>query len=262
MPVAGVTLLVIHRVIKRRPLTIVKEWKLLALVCSIFIIQEIAWYDSVSHIGAGKVSLIYAPLETVLVVGLAWLFLHERLNRAQILGTIAVLVGIVMALSVTTTISRESFGIGEIETIVTAVSGAILILLSVKLINRHDATQMTIFWLLSAGIMFQFAWFFYYPLASTVHTPAALWLLLPLAAIPLFVFFFQAASYSKIGAALTSIIVVSHIVLVVIIQTIVGAPFAVPENLWFAIVAGALSVAGITVLTLGEKKDVVQEKIK
>ena len=45
-----------------------------------------AWYDSVSRIGASKEVLLAGPLEVVLIVLLARMFLKERLDKIQIAG--------------------------------------------------------------------------------------------------------------------------------------------------------------------------------
>jgi drug/metabolite transporter (DMT)-like permease len=44
------------------------------------------WYDSVTRIGASKEGLLAGPLETVVVLTLAWFLLKEKLRKMQLIG--------------------------------------------------------------------------------------------------------------------------------------------------------------------------------
>ena len=55
------------------------------------------WYDSVSRIGASKEVLLAGPLEVVLIVLLARMFLKERLDTIQIAGVVIAITGFFIA---------------------------------------------------------------------------------------------------------------------------------------------------------------------
>ena len=99
VPIAGIALLFIHRVIMKNKITILRERKYLIVISALFAITEFTWYDAVSHIGAGMTSLINLPLETVSIVILAWIFLSERLHSTQIIGASIVIIGVILSIS-------------------------------------------------------------------------------------------------------------------------------------------------------------------
>ena len=51
------------------------------------------WYDSVTRVGASKEGLLAGPLETIVVLILAWLLLKEKLRKIQLVGVIIALLG-------------------------------------------------------------------------------------------------------------------------------------------------------------------------
>ncbi len=70
----------------------VSKMNLLALAVGVS-----AWYDSVSRIGASKEVLLAGPLEVVLIVLLASMFLKERQDKIQIAGIIIAITGFFIA---------------------------------------------------------------------------------------------------------------------------------------------------------------------
>ncbi|MDQ4074192.1 MAG: DMT family transporter, partial [Thermoproteota archaeon] len=76
-----------------------KSPKILILSSLFLSIGIFMWYDSINRIGASKEALIAGPLEIVIVVLLARVFLNEILNKVQILGIIMATIGFFMAIS-------------------------------------------------------------------------------------------------------------------------------------------------------------------
>lgn len=263
VPLAGIVMIIVHRVVMKRVITVLRDWKILLVSSTFFILSIVTWYDSISRIGAGKVSLIDVPLQTVLVVVLAWIFLHERLNRLQIVGSGIIMVGVITSLSLSVS-NTTSFGIGEIESILTGVFGAVSVIASVRLVQRHGAVQVSGFELLIGGIFLQGVWLYNNdPVSMMLPFPESLWLLV-MPVIPLAVFLLQDLSYGRIGGALTSVLVAPNIILTVLLVTMLASmlliPLSLPENVSLAIVAGLISVGGIvTTIFLSERdKNVIK----
>jgi drug/metabolite transporter (DMT)-like permease len=81
IPIAGAILLLARTVFLNKKMTVFKSWKLL-LSGSIFLAAAVfLWYDSVTRVGASKEGLLAGPLETVVVLTLAWFFLKEKLRK-------------------------------------------------------------------------------------------------------------------------------------------------------------------------------------
>jgi len=84
IPLAGMILLFISTVLSKK-ITVFKSWKLL-LVASISLAAAVfLWYDSVTRVGASKEGLLAGPLETIVVLILAWLLLKEKLRKIQMM---------------------------------------------------------------------------------------------------------------------------------------------------------------------------------
>lgn len=249
----------------KKKITIFKEWKLLLLMCLVFTINEITWFDAVGRIGASKTTLIDNPLGAILIVILAYVFLRERLTRLQLTGVITVIVGVTVALSLTTVKSDTVFGIGELEAIITAIAVAVYTIMAVGLLKRHGAYQVTAFTLLIGGIMMQSIWFIYPQSQLPSQIDPVAWLyLIPALTLPLIVFLPQDMSIIRIGPSLTEVIVITNIILTTIIQALLfynHVPVALPENLILAFVGGIISIGGMVCIFLserGKENEVVQ----
>lgn len=251
IPIAGLILLLMRR---KGVLTLFKrQYKSILLISFLFAITEFMWYDALPKVGASKLSLIEL-LETIIIIALAWIFLNEKFTNKKIVGGCIVLIGIVISLSLETTTSSvpggaARFGIGEIEAVLAAVSAAIYIILVTRLLRTYDELHVTGFALLLSGLMLQLQWLF---VSRQVNSIEWTWLLILTPILPLTVFLFQFMSYARIGASLTSIIVSTHVFLVIIIQAILyyysEIPVALPENLLLASIGGIVSVGGIVIL--------------
>ena len=87
IPIAGTMLLFAQNVFSDK-ITVFKSWKLL-FSGSIFLAAAVfLWYDSATKVGATKEGLLAGPLEAVIVVVLARLFLKERLRKKQLAGVV------------------------------------------------------------------------------------------------------------------------------------------------------------------------------
>lgn len=246
VPVAGGILLVSTNdnisVLKR-------EWKAITSMLIFFTITEFAWYNAIGYLGAGKTQLINVPLETISVVVLAWIFLHEKLDRFKILGAVLIMIGVILSFNIRTMTAGGS-GIGELLIVIASLSGAITVIIVTKLLEKYETRQITGFSLLFAGLILQFQWFF-------VRLDFQWsWYLTLTPIVPLAVFFLQNLSYKRVGASLTSIIVSTSIILVVVLQIIlyhIGLPVLLPENLILAFVGGLISIVGIVIITCSER---------
>ena len=99
--IAGILLLLVASYVFKRAKKIAflfaKSWKNLILASLSLSFGIFTWYDSINRIGASKEVLIAGPLEIVIIVLLARLFLNERLNRFHFIGIGIALLGFCMA---------------------------------------------------------------------------------------------------------------------------------------------------------------------
>jgi drug/metabolite transporter (DMT)-like permease len=122
---AGIMLLLVAAYVLKRakkiPTLFAKSWKNLILASLSLSFGVFTWYDSINRIGASKEVLIAGPLEIVIIVLLARVFLNERLNRFHFIGIGIALVGFCMAV-----VSDTNFAVPDnTETNITAASTAV-----------------------------------------------------------------------------------------------------------------------------------------
>src|ERR1043165_2582679 len=113
---AGIMLLMVAAFISKEKKEILflfnKSWKNLILASLSLSLGIFTWYDSINRIGASKEVLIAGPLEIVIIVLLARIFLNERLKRFHFIGISIALLGFCMAIA-----SDTNFGVPDnIET--------------------------------------------------------------------------------------------------------------------------------------------------
>jgi drug/metabolite transporter (DMT)-like permease len=253
IPLAGMALLFISTVLSKT-ITVFKSWKLL-LLASVFLAAAVfLWYDSISRVGASKEGLLAGPLETIIVLILAWLLLKEKLRKIQLVGVIIALLGFFA------TVSSRSFDLstilplvitfGDLEAILSAVAFAGGVIVMTKLVKRHTTIEVTGASLLISGLILAILL-----ILSTSHTsiPTVLeWIflisfsLLPLAGALLYVI-----GLDRIGASLTSTIASSNILFTLFLQLLfkgLGVNVNLPENILLALIGGALGLFGIYLL--------------
>jgi drug/metabolite transporter (DMT)-like permease len=250
IPLAGLTLLFISTVLSKK-ITVFNSWKLL-LVGSIFLAAAVfLWYDSVTRVGASKEGLLAGPLETIIVLILAWLFLKERLRKIQLVGVIIALLGFFA------TVSSRSLGLspilppvitfGDLEAILSAFAFAGGIIVMTKLVKRHPTIEVTGASLLISGLILATILIIstYQISIPTVREWIYLisFSLLPLSAALLYV-----VGLDRIGASLTSTIASSNILFTLFLQLLfkeLGVKSNLPDNILLALIGGALGLFGI-----------------
>ena len=281
---AGIMLLVVAALFFKRnkqiPILFTKSWKILILASLSLALGIFTWYDSIDRIGASKEALIAGPIEIVIIVVLARIFLNERLNRFQTIGIGIGLMGFFMALAsdvdivfsnnngVNTTLTSVSsllsiISFGDIEAILSAFGFAIGVLFLSKLILKYSSIEvagasMFTSGLLLAGILV--VGVFFHNTVPFISSPGELSLpqqpslivtftiLILFSLIP----FIGSLSYSsglgRIGASLTAIIGSSSILITIAIQTTLkelGFSSHLPENIYLAFLGGVIGFLGI-----------------
>jgi drug/metabolite transporter (DMT)-like permease len=253
-----------------------KSWKNLILACFLLAIGIFTWYDSISRIGASKEALIAGPLEIVIIVVLARIFLNENLDRIQVIGIVLALIGFLMAIasdagdvldddSIGTVITSPSTLItfGDIEAIFSALGFAIGVLFLTKLVSIHSSIEvagasMLVSGLILVAFMIGFlheyqeilssSWgssFQQQPLIITII------ILLLFSFLPFIGSLCYTTGLSKIGASITATIGSSTILITILIQIILkelGITSNLPEDIFLAILGGVLGFLGIYVI--------------
>lgn len=284
---AGIMLLIVAAFFFKRnkqiPILFTKSWKILILASSSLSLGIFTWYDSINRIGASKEALIAGPIEIVIIVVLARIFLRERLNRFQIIGIGIGLMGFFMALAsdvdivvsnnnaVKTTLTSVSsllsiISFGDIEAILSALGFAIGVLFLSKLILKYSSIEvagasMFTSGLLLAGILV--VGLFFYNTIPLISSPDELSLprqpSLIVTVTILFLFslipFIGSLSYSsglgRIGASLTATIGSSSILITIVIQIMLkelGFASHLPENIYLAFLGGIIGFLGIYII--------------
>ncbi|HEX5892295.1 MAG TPA: DMT family transporter [Nitrososphaeraceae archaeon] len=253
-----------------------KSWKNLILASFLLAIGIFTWYDSISRIGASKEALIAGPLEIVIIVVLARIFLNENLDRIQVIGIVLALIGFLMAIasdagdvldddSIGTVITSPSTLItfGDIEAIFSALGFAIGVLFLTKLVSIHSSIEvagasMLVSGLILVAFMIGFlheyqeilssSWgssFQQQPLIITII------ILLLFSFLPFIGSLCYTTGLSKIGASITATIGSSTILITILIQIILkelGITSNLPEDIFLAILGGVLGFLGIYVI--------------
>ena len=252
------------------------------------------WYDSINKIGASKEVLIAGPLEIVMIVILARVFLNERLNRFHVIGIIMALVGFFMAVASgasigvaadnTDTMNIKStpsllsiISFGDIEAIFSAFGFAFGVLFLSKLLLKHSSIGAAGTSMLTSGLIlvgFMIVAFFYGSFNIRLHSDEESSLRQPflVTIIILFLFslipFIGSLSYStglsRIGASLTATIGSSSILITFIIQVMLkelGFTSHLPENIFLAILGGITGFIGIYIIHLPDFLNPITKRI-
>ena len=216
-----------------------------------------AWYDSINRIGASKEALIAAPIEIILIIILAKVFLNERLNKFQIIGIVIGSLGFFLSLAsdvpiddinnpnLTNSIADVNINsilptvlflvsFGDLEAILSAVGFAVGVLFLGKLVKKHSSIQVAGASMFLAGmilVVFMVISLLYQTTFTTVQylneSPSQGELLsVHNNLVVLFLFslipFIGSLSYvmglRRIGASLTATIGSSNIVMILVIQ--------------------------------------------
>jgi drug/metabolite transporter (DMT)-like permease len=236
------------------------NWKPLLMASLSLSLGIFAWYDSINRIGASKEALIAGPIEIILIIILARVFLKERLNKFQIIGICIGSLGFFLSLASDLSfddvnnvnlsnpigeininsifpaiLSLVSFG--DLEAILSAVGFAAGVLFLGKLVTKHSSIHVAGASMFVSGLILV-VFMIFALLFDTVFTtmqqyldesPSQMELLsIPRNMIILFLFslipVIGSLSYviglRRIGASLTATIGSSSLVMIFIIQII------------------------------------------
>jgi drug/metabolite transporter (DMT)-like permease len=252
IPLAGGILLFIVTLRMKDKITVFKSWRHLLPGSAFMAVGIITWYDSVSRIGASKESTLTGPLETTVVLFLAWFFLKERLSKVQLIGSLIAIIGIFAAAMSGSTLGVSSslslFSIGDLEAILSAVTFAIAIIFLTKLVGFHSPIQVAGASLLISGlILAAFQWTYYLEIPTVQE-----WgFLLLYSFLPLIGALLYSMSLRKIGASITSVIASSAYLMTIMIQLTLkefGLKTILPENIPLLVGGGLLGLLGIILI--------------
>ncbi|HEY3525467.1 MAG TPA: EamA family transporter, partial [Nitrososphaeraceae archaeon] len=238
------------------------------------------WYDSINRIGASKEVLLAGPLEIVIIVILARVFLSEKLKKIQVMGIVLALIGFFISIlsdigtnilngiqtAMTSPLPSTLITFGDIEAILSAFGFGIGVLFLTKLVSLHSSievagTSMLISGLILVGFMIAFS---YGSLQIFLITEGYLFqdpqlfintiiILVLFSLLPFIGSLSYSIGLSRIGASITATIGSSSILITVIIQITLrelGITSNLPENIFLAIVGGILGFLGIYIIHL------------
>ncbi len=236
-----------------------KNWKSLLVASLSLSLGIFGWYDSINRIGASKEALIAGPIEIILIIILARVFLKEQLNKFQIIGICIGSLGFFLSLASDLSIddiyhanlwnqiweininspfpailSLVSFG--DLEAIFSAVGFAVGVLFLGRLVIKHSSIHVAGASMFVSGLIlvaFMIMAMSYNTLFTTTQymgeSPSQIELLsVHRNIVILFLFslipFVGSLSYviglRRIGASLTATIGSSNLVIIFIIQII------------------------------------------
>jgi drug/metabolite transporter (DMT)-like permease len=252
IPLAGGMLLFIVIFVMKDKITVFESWRHLLPGSAFMALGIITWYDSVSRIGASKESTLTGPLETTVVLFLAWFFLKERLSKVQLIGSVIAIIGIFAAAMSGSTLGISSslslFSIGDLEAILSAVTFAFAIIFLTKLVGFHSPIQVAGASLLISGLILAAFQLTYYLEIPTVQEWGFLFLY---SFLPLIGALLYSMSLRKIGASVTSVIASSAYLMTIMIQLTLsefGLKTIIPENIPLLVAGGLLGLLGIILI--------------
>lgn len=281
---AGIMLLMVAAFISKKKKEVLllfnKSWKNLLLASLSLSLGIFTWYDSIKRIGASKEVLIAGPLEIVIIVMLARVFLNERLNRFHIIGISMALTGFFMAVAsdanigvggnIIKTISLLSIiSFGDIEAILSAFGFAIGVLFLSKLVLKHSSIEVAAASMFTSGLIlvgFMIIGLLSYEsnhialqsnevrfLRQPLINPIIILLLFSL--LPLIGSLSYSTGLSMIGASLTATIGSSSILITIMIQMVLkefNIASHLPENIFLAILGGVSGFFGICIIHMSD----------
>jgi len=281
---AGIMLLLVASfLMKRKEIAtlLLKSWKNLSLASFFLAAGIFTWYDSINRIGASKEVLIAGPLEIVIIVVLARVFLNEKLNRIQVTGIVLALIGFFISIvsdigidvldSIQTVITpplpSTLITFGDMEAILSAFGFGIGVLFLTKLVSLHSSIEVAGASMLISGLILVsfMVGFSYESLQVSLVAKHSLFkqpqmnIIIILALFSLLPFI-GSLSYStglsRIGASITATIGSSSILITIIIQITLrelGVKSNLPENIFIAIVGGVIGFLGIYIIHMHDR---------
>ena len=204
-----------------------------------------------TRVGASKEGLLAGPLEAVMVLILAWLFLKEKLRKKQLAGVIIALSGFLATVSSSSLKLSLLFSIpltfGDFEAMLSAFTFAAGVIFMTKLVERYSSIEVSGGSLFISGLIL--AAILILRMSSTSHPEIGNWIFLVFfSLVPLLAAFLYVIGLSRIGASLTSTIASSNILFTLLFQLLFrgfGIKANLPENILLAVIGGALGIFGI-----------------
>lgn len=229
------------------------------------------WYDSISRVGASKEALLATPLEIIIIVILAFIFLREKVGKRQVIGIGVAIIGLFLAIISDISYSNSDFffslthysivTFGDIEAIISALGFAVGVIFLTKLVLIHSPLQVAgaslfVSGAILIGLLVVFVTVFHqvFPLieVSMFVSPVVIITLLLFAGFP----FVGALSYSiglsRLGAALTGTIGSCSIFLTLLLQVTLNETDVLysnlPENIQLAGLGSIIGFVGIFII--------------
>jgi len=281
---AGIMLLLVAWfLMKRKEIAtlLLKSWKNLSLASFFLAAGIFTWYDSINRIGASKEVLIAGPLEIVIIVVLAQVFLNEKLNRIQVTGIVLALIGFFISIvsdigidvldSIQTVITpplpSTLITFGDMEAILSAFGFGIGVLFLTKLVSLHSSIEVAGASMLISGLILVsfMVGFSYESLQVSLVAKYSLFkqpqmntiiILVLFSLLPFIGSLSYSTGLSRIGASITATIGSSSILITIIIQITLrelGVKSNLPENIFIAIVGGVIGFLGIYIIHMHDR---------
>lgn len=230
-----------------------KGWLWMFVLCALVAGGVILWFDAVGRIGASKEAILGGGSSEVLfVVILSVLFLRERLNKVEGVGSCFIVMGVFLVLFDEEVLSL-SIGVGEAEAIMSSVLLAASVVVTALLLKNHELTPLSGVELFLSGILLLVAGV----LLRLISWPDLTgWLILiGLGVFPAIGLLTYNAGLPKIGASLTSVLFALVGIMTVGVQLVVlafspHAELKLPDNLVLAIIGGVVAFAGVYLLNM------------
>ncbi|MCK4891543.1 MAG: DMT family transporter [Candidatus Pacebacteria bacterium] len=210
-------------------------------------------YKSIDLIGSIKVSFLI-QIEAVFIIILAILFLKERFKLIEFFGLLVVLLGILL-LNFANSLLSFSIGVGEIYTLLAALSFAIGIIIISKLVKKYSLTYLTSIEMIFGGIILSL-----FLIADPIAIkPLFILLLLPIGFILAMGWLTYNLGVKYVGAAKNAIIFSSQSFFTLVFSYFIcnlipSLGITIPSNIPFVLLGGAIIFGGIVILELSKTK--------
>ena len=214
------------------------------------------WFDSITRIGASKEQLLGGCTSEVLfVLILSFIFLHERLKKFEIFGSLLVLTGIFIV-AYDPNVLTFVFSIGEMEAIVSSLCFAFSIVLATNIIKKLDVMVVASFYLLIAGLILLVPiYLFQTGIPTSMGGVFGISVLGVMSAVSVLSY---NTSLKKAGASLTAVVATFAGLFSIGLQFLTvfifpSVKLIFPPSLVLAIVGGILAVVGVFLISYKNK---------